>query len=118
MGIIAVTGSLLSCSEGEIPVAFETQASSPILIDGLAIGQIVDNIPGANIGMFGICRRLSEESLFPVPCSYMPASIWIPGDPTVIIGGVPVLSAPNQLICAVGGVINLDFTGQTTIISV
>jgi Domain of unknown function (DUF4280) len=37
---------------------------------------------------------------------------WVPGSPTVLVGGQPALSNASQCLCAYGGVVTVMLPGQ------
>jgi hypothetical protein len=52
--------------------------------------------------------------LTPMPCTPM-TQAWMPGCPTVMLGGPPALDSSSMAICDFGGVINITFPGQVTV---
>lgn len=62
----AVSGALLSCSQGTIPTPFTSTMGLMRTINGMAMGTEGDKIPFANIKPFGICQILTKSVL--VPC--------------------------------------------------
>jgi len=40
---------------------------------------------------------------------------WVPGSPTVLIGSKPALNNSSKLNCMWGGIIQISFAGQATV---
>ena len=53
--------------------------------------------------------------LTPMPCLPMTTAPWMPGSPTVLIGGKPALNDSSQLLCSWAGAISINFAGQVTV---
>ena len=79
-----------------------------------------------NIMPFGMCTTLSNPQvaaatsaalgvLTPQPCIPVTTSPWVPGSPTVMVGGNPALQNSCQLMCQWGGVIAVNAAGQVTV---
>ena len=49
--------------------------------------------------------------LTPAPCVPLTEAPWLPGAPTVLIGGVPALDNVSVCVCAFGGCINVALAG-------
>ncbi|WP_420249253.1 DUF4280 domain-containing protein, partial [Citrobacter sedlakii] len=54
--------------------------------------------------------------LTPMPCIPVTIAPWMPGSPTILVGGMPALTAQSKLMCNWGGVIQIVFPGQVTTI--
>jgi hypothetical protein len=52
--------------------------------------------------------------LTPMPCIPATSSPWVPGAPTVTIGGLPALDNTSKCICDWAGVISITMPGQFT----
>jgi hypothetical protein len=52
--------------------------------------------------------------LTPMPCIPVTVASWVPGAPTVLLGGKPALDNTCQLMCMWGGVIQVTVPGQFT----
>ncbi|WP_052666299.1 DUF4280 domain-containing protein [Nitriliruptor alkaliphilus] len=128
MGQNVVSGAQMLCSFGVAPSALNVLPSSQVLGGGPPAGTIQDNKPLVNIPPFGMCMSLSNPTvaaataaalgvLTPMPCIPSIPAPWMPGSPTVQIGGQPALESNSKLTCAYGGVIQLLVPGQFTVTS-
>jgi hypothetical protein len=79
-----------------------------------------------NIMPFGMCScpanplvaaatAAAMGVLTPQSCIPATAAPWIPGSPTVLIGGEPALNDSCTLMCSYGGVISIQMAGQMTV---
>jgi uncharacterized protein DUF4280 len=87
---------------------------------------IMDHIPLVNIMPFGMCMSPANPSvaaataaalgvLTPMPCIPVTTSPWVPGAPTVILGGNPTLDNTCTLMCTWAGVIQVVSPGEFTV---
>jgi hypothetical protein len=87
---------------------------------------IMDNKPLVNILPFAMCTSLANPTvasataaalgvLTPMPCIPATTAPWVPGSPTVLIGSMPALNQPSKLMCLWAGVIQITYTGQTSV---
>jgi Domain of unknown function (DUF4280) len=92
----------------------------------MPMATIADSQPVINVPPFGMCTSIANPAvasataaaqgvLTPMPCLPVPVSPWVPGSPTVLIGGVPALDSNSKLFCAWGGVISITSPGQITV---
>jgi hypothetical protein len=83
---------------------------------------IMDNKPPT----FAMCSSMANPSvasataaalgvLTPMPCSPVIPAPWAPGAPTVLVGNKPLLNNTSKLICAWGGVIQINMTPALTV---
>jgi hypothetical protein len=111
------------CSFGAAPGVL-IPTPSTVLAPAMPVATIMDMKPFANIPPFGVCNTMSNPlvaaataaalgALTPVPCVPVPAGTWLPGKPTVLAGGLPVLTFDSKLSCAWGGIISITAPGQT-----
>jgi len=54
-------------------------------------------------------------ALTPMPCIPVLPAPWVPGSPTVLIGGKPALNNSCKLNCAYGGIISINNPGTMNI---
>jgi len=117
------TGAVMMCSFGLAPSTLnvlpinKTNATAPA-------ANIADCKPMVNIPPFGMCTSIANPTvaaatsaamgvLTPMPC--IPVTVpWVPGAPTVMIGGMPALDSTSKCMCSWGGVIQIGFPGQVT----
>jgi hypothetical protein len=122
MGLQVAAGAMLMCSGGLAPSALSVVPAGRPLCGGPA-AHIADVVPIVNIPPFGLCRLPSNPAvaaataaamgvLTPMPCMPVPAGTWIPGNPKVLIGGLPALTSDGKLMCAWGGLISVLAPGQ------
>lgn len=92
----------------------------------MPIATIMDNVPMKNILPFGMCSSMANPmvaaataaafgALTPMPCIPVIPAPWAPGSPTVMIANKPALNQTSKLMCAYGGVIQINNPGTTNI---
>ena len=117
-------GALMKCSFGAAPSALVVLPKNRVLCEGPPAANILDYIPMVNILPFGTCSSLGNPmvaaataaalgALTPMPCLPMTVAPWMPGAPTVLIGGAPALDDPSKCMCCWGGVI--AFSSSATV---
>lgn len=125
MGQQVCAGAMLKCSFGLAPGTLLVLPANGV-ITAVPDATIMDNKPVLNIAPFGMCSSLANPAvaaataaamgvLTPMPCMPMTAAPWMPGAPTVLIGGMPALTAACKLMCTAGGVIEICVPGQSTV---
>jgi len=125
MGQQVCAGAMLKCSFGLAPGTLAVLPANGVMT-AVPDATIMDNKPVLNIAPFGMCTSLANPSvaaataaalgvLTPMPCMPMTSAPWMPGAPTVLLGGLPALTAASKLICMAGGVIEICMPGQTTV---
>ena len=111
----------MTCSFGVAPVPLV--AIRPNVVAGvMPSANIMDNKPIANIPPFGMCNSVANPAtkrpppvfFTPAPCTPVIAAPWLPGVPTVLVGGMPALDSNCKLMCNWGGVIQIVVPGQFT----
>lgn len=117
-------GALIGCSFGAAPGALIT-APRPVLAT-LPAANIMDHAPIVNIPPFGMCSAPSNPMVIaataaalgvftPAPCVPNTVAPWVPGDPRVLVQGMPALHQSCALTCLWGGVIQIRSPGQTKV---
>ena len=123
MAIIVTSGAQLMCSFGMAPSVLNVLPNAKVMCSNMPAASIMDNIPMTNIMPFGMCQSLANPAvsaatsaamgvLTPQPCTPMITGTWIPGSPTVLIGGKPALNQSCKCMCAYAGVIQITNPGQ------
>ena len=123
MSMLVTNGATLMCSFGMAPSTLAVLPASRVL-SGTPAANIGDCIPNTNILPFGMCSSLANPSvasatsvamgvLTPQPCTPVIAGTWLPGSPTVMIGGKPAVNQTCKCMCAYAGVIQILNPGQT-----
>ena len=118
------TGATLQCSFGAAPAALNALPVNRVLA-GAPAATIMDHLPMVNVAPFGMCSCAANPMvaaataaalgvLTPMPCVPMTMAPWVPGSPTVLIGGQPALQDASKLMCAWGGVISVLAPAQFT----
>ncbi len=108
---------MLSCSFGMTPSTLNVLPAARV-VSSTPIANIMDKVPFVNIVPFGMCRSLANPTvasataaamgtLTPMPCIPVLPGPWVPGSPTVLIGGKPALNNSSKLMCAYAGVISI-----------
>jgi uncharacterized Zn-binding protein involved in type VI secretion len=125
MAIATCMGGLLQCSFGVAPSSLVVLPVSRVLTQTPA-ANIMDHAPLVNIMPFGMCSSIANPTvaaataaalgvLTPMPCVPVTPAPWVTGSPTVMVGGMPALNNSSKLMCAWGGVIQIGFPGQATV---
>ena len=123
MGMLVVTGAILSCSFGAAPSALMVLPANCVMAGGPPAANIMDNKPMVNILPFAMCSSPSNPmviaataaamgALTPMPCIPVTSAPWVPGIPTVLIGKMPALDDGSKCFCAWAGVISISMAGQ------
>jgi hypothetical protein len=125
MGIQVAAGATLQCSFGVAPGVLTVLPVNRTMT-GAPAANIMDHVPMLNILPFGMCNCPSNPMvaaataaalgvLTPMPCIPMTSAPWMPGAPTVMVGGMPGLQNSSKLMCQWGGVIQILVPGQFTV---
>lgn len=114
MALLVTNEAMCMCSCGTCPSALLCPPIKMVTSCKLPSATITDNVPGLNITTFGACMMKLVMGV-PMPCTYAPASTWIPMHPMVQIKGVPVLTHDSMLMCSSGGVIKIIMPGEFVI---
>ena len=126
MAFEAVTGAMTQCSFGLAPSTLNVLPANKTLAANMPAANIMDNKPFVNIVPFGMCNSIANPAvasataaalgvLTPMPCTPVIPAPWVPGAPTVLIANMPALNDSSTCMCAYGGVIQINFGGQTTV---
>jgi hypothetical protein len=118
-------GAMMMCSFGVAPSTLTVLPINRVMTSSQPAANIMDHIPMVNVMPFGMCMTPSNPQvaaatsaalgvLTPMPCIPMTTAPWVPGSPTVLEGGQPVLNNTSQLMCTWGGVITISVPGQFT----
>ncbi|HEY5434224.1 MAG TPA: DUF4280 domain-containing protein, partial [Candidatus Limnocylindrales bacterium] len=115
-----MNAAMLSCTMGLGPPMPLTAIpkGSPVTAGGQQVATIADAIPMANIPTFGMCNSPANPAVIaataaalgvhtPMPCLPVPIGVWAPGSTAVVLGGVPVLTAPSTCQCSWAGTISI-----------
>ena len=103
-------------------MALPVTSQQTVLMGNLPCATIMDNL----CTTFGMCSSPANPTvaaataaalgaLTPMPCLPVPAGPWMPGAPTVLVGGKPLLNSTSKLMCAYGGVIQVTMTPAMTV---
>ena len=118
-------GALLTCSFGVAPSQLTVLPVERMMTSSQPAATIMDYQPMVNIAPFGVCFSIANPMvaaattaalgvLTPQPCIPVTVSPWMPGAPTVLLGGKPALDSTSQVMCMWGGVIQVTVPGQFT----
>ena len=121
-----VNGAQIRCSFGTAPSSLTVLPAARVAIEQQPAANIQDNVPMMNVLPFGLCTAVTNPqvaaataaalgTLTPQPCIPATTAPWVPGSPTVLVGGKPALQRSCQLLCQWGGVITARNAGQTTV---
>ena len=125
MGFCVCGGAAIACSFGMTPSVLNVLPAARVMTT-MALASIMDNIPIVNIPPFGMCSSVGNPTvaaataaalgvLTPMPCIPVAVGPWVPGSPAVLIGGKPALNNSSKLVCAWGGVIQINNPGTMNI---
>lgn len=125
MGFCVCGGATLSCPFGMVPSTLMVTPEKQVL-SNMPLATIDSNKPMVNIMPFGMCTSMANPQvaaataaafgvLTPMPCVPVIAAPWVPGCPTVLVGGQPVLNQGSKLMCNWGGVIQVVNPGTANI---
>lgn len=126
MGFCVCAGAAVKCSFGMAPGTFMVLPAARVMAGGIPAATIMDNVPMVNIMPFGMCQSMANPTvaaataaalgvLTPMPCIPVIPAPWVPGSPTVLIGGKPALNNSCKAMCAYGGVIEIVNPGNNNV---
>ena len=118
MSFCVVSGAMTCCSMGMTPSVLNVLPQARCLSGSRPVATIMDNVPMVNVMPFGMCRSLLNPAvasataaawgvLTPMPCMPVVPAPWVPGSPTVLVGGKPALNNSSKLMCAYAGIISI-----------
>jgi Domain of unknown function (DUF4280) len=124
VGILVTAGTTLQCSFGAAPGSLGVLPVNAVL-SGAPAATVMDHLPMVNVMPFGTCTCMANPmvaaataaalgALTPMPCLPVTAAPWVPGSPTVLIGGQPALQNSSKLMCSWGGEIQIVAPAQFT----
>lgn len=127
MALQVTMGATMQCSFGLAPSSLVVLTLGRVLA-GTGAASVMDHLPMVNIPPFGMCNCLGNPQvaaataaaqgvLTPMPCVPATSAPWLPGAPTVQIGGAPALQDSSKLMCAWGGVIQIVAPAQATVMT-
>ena len=125
MSFCVCGGAMLTCSFGMAPSVLNVLPVARV-VSNTPLATIMDNVPLVNVMPFGLCQNPANPAvaaataaamgvLTPMPCIPVIPGPWVPGSPTVLIGGKPALNNTCKLMCAYGGVIQITNPATTNI---
>ena len=125
MSFCVCGGAMLTCSFGMAPSVLNVLPVARV-VSNTPLATIMDNVPLVNVMPFGMCQNPANPAvaaataaamgvLTPMPCIPVIPGPWIPGSPTVLIGGKPAHNNTCKLMCAYGGVIQITNPATTNI---
>ena len=125
MGQKVCGGAMCACSFGVAPSSLMVLPANKVLT-AMPFANIMDNKPMVNIMPFGMCTSPMNPQVIaltaaalgvptPAPCIPNTVAPWVPGSPTVLVANMPALNSDSKLMCLWGGVIQITFAGQATV---
>ena len=119
MGMCVCGGAMLQCTFGIAPSMLNVLPDKKT-VNNMPVATIDCNKPMVNILPFGTCSAPTNPAVIaalgsPVPCVPLIPAPWVPGSPTVLVGGQPALNQTSKLMCAYAGVISVTNPGCTNI---
>lgn len=122
MAQFVTNNALLQCSFGMMPTPLTV--IRPLTTCGKQpMANIMDKVPILNIKPFGMCQSMANPTvaaataaamgvLTPMPCMPIIAAPWAP-PAQVKVFNMPALLANAKCMCQWGGVISINFAGNT-----
>ena len=119
MGMCVCGGAMLQCTFGMAPSMLNVLPDKKT-VNNMPVATIDCNKPMVNILPFGTCSAPTNPAVIaalgsPVPCVPLIPAPWVPGSPTVLVGGQPALNQTSKLMCAYAGVISVTNPGCTNV---
>ena len=107
---------------GAAPAVLPVSSQQTVMTCNMLQATIMDN----KLPTFGMCSSLANPTvasatasamgaLTPMPCMPVTPAPWVPGAATVLVGGKPLLNNSSKLMCAYGGVIQVNMTPALTV---
>lgn len=117
-----VMSALCTCSFGVAPCPLPVTSQQTVQTMNLLQATIMDN----KLPTFGMCSNPANPAvaaataaamgvLTPMPCVPLTVAPWVPGVPTILVCGKPLLNNTSKLMCSYGGVIQVTFTPALTV---
>lgn len=117
-----VQTAVCTCSFGVAPAPLMVASQQTVMMCNMPAGTIMDN----KFPTFGMCSNPANPTvaaataaalgvLTPMPCVPLTVAPWVPGAPTVLVCGKPLLNNMSKLICGYGGIIQPTVTPALTV---
>ena len=118
----AVMTAVCTCSFGAVPLPLSVTSQQTVQCSNMLAATIMDN----KFPSFGMCSCPSNPAVIaataaklgvfsPAPCAPAIIAPWVPGAPTVLVCGKPLLNNSSKLMCTFGGVIQINMTPAVTV---
>lgn len=122
MALLVVATAMCKCPFGSM--------LSPVIAtstNGMGVNLPIATIMDVPKVPFGMCSSMTNPAvasataaalgvLTPMPCTPVVPAPWMPGSPTVLHGGKPVLNNTSKCTCVLGqGIIEISSTPASTI---
>lgn len=114
-----------TCSFGLAPATLMVTSQMTVTMCGMPAATIMDGAAMSNIPTFGMCTNPANPAVAaataaalgtPTPAPCVPVTVsWVPGCPTVMVCGRPLLNNSCKLMCSYGGVIQPVVTPAVTV---
>ena len=127
MSVLVVQTAQLQCTFGAAPSALMVVPHG-VMAGGMPAANVMDHAPMANIMPFGMCKSPTNPTVaaataaamgvpHQMPCVPVTSAPWMPGVPTVTVGGLPAVSNTCKLMCIWMGGVSVSNPGQMTAIA-
>ncbi|MDR1217173.1 MAG: DUF4280 domain-containing protein [Oscillospiraceae bacterium] len=124
MANATVMTAICQCPFGVVPSPLLVSSQQNVMICNQLAATIMDN----KVPTFGMCNSIANPMvaaataaalgvLTPMPCVPLTVAPWVPGCPTVLIGNKPALNNTSKLMCAYGGVIQVQMPIAMTVMT-
>ena len=114
-----------TCSFGMAPATRRVTSQMTVTMGGRPAATIMDGAAMSNIPAFGMGTNPANPAVAaataaalgtPTPAPCLPVTVsWMPGCPTVMVCGKPLLNNTSKLMCSYGGVIQPMVTPAVTV---
>lgn len=108
MAFPVAMGAMCQCAFGAVPCPLVVNSQQQVISGAMPLATISD----ITLPTFGTCISTLNPTvaavlsttgvLTPQPCVPVIVGTWLPGSPTVLIGGKPALNQTSKLMCAYG----------------
>lgn len=127
MGFCVCEGAILRCPFGNIQTALLVLPDKNVGCP-MPVAVETDYIPFVNILPFGLCSNPANPEvaaataaalgiLTPMPCIPATCTPWTNSNPKVKAKGKAVLTSKSRLQCMWGGIIEISFSGQVSVLT-
>jgi hypothetical protein len=114
MPLVVVNDAILMCNAGDAVSSLTATYTQYVEFSSACelVATVFDSVEGLNVKPFGKCKLMHKK-----PCRPHTPVPWSPGLSVVMAAGNPMLVEGDVLPCAVGGLIQIVYPGQSTLLA-